>query len=70
MWWIERSTGFVPQAEALADRADELRTALMRRGTGSVEWPFGHDADAAGKRRWIKKAFLDDRIVVRRFDPR
>lgn len=70
VWWIDRSTGFVPQAEALADRADELRTALMRRGAGSVEWPFGHDPDAAEKRRWIQKAFLDDRIVVRRFDAR
>ncbi|GEM_PF-5249647 len=70
VWWIERSPGFVPQAGALADRARELRALLMRRGTGSVEWPFGHDPDAAEKRRWVKKEFLDDRILLRRFDPR
>lgn len=68
VWWIERSRGFVPEAGAIAGRAAELR-ALLARHRGSTEWRFGHDPDVADKRRWIKKEFLEDRIVVVRFDP-
>ncbi|MEK7867394.1 MAG: glycosyltransferase family 39 protein [Planctomycetota bacterium] len=69
VWWIERSAGYVPQAGRLAERARELQEALKRRGSGSVEWPFGEDPDAEAKRRWIRKEFLEYRIVLRRFDP-
>ncbi len=68
VWWIERSRGFVPEAGEMGERAAELRAALIRRGS-STEWRFGHDPDVADKRRWVKKEFLEDRIVVVRFDP-